>query len=80
MKGMDAYVHLCFRNNHPMEHQARESGHLGDTIFLQVHPDVLKWPGVRFTPDVSNKSGVEACVIEKAIGLIDFEVLYTLTN
>ena len=74
------YVHLCFRDNHPMEHQVRGSGHLGETIFLQIHPDVLKWPGVKFTPDVSNKAGVEAYVIEKAIELIDFEVLYTRTN
>lgn len=79
-KGMDTYVHLCFRDNHPMEHQARESGHLGDTVFLQIHPEVLKWQGVKFTSDVSNKSGVKACAIKEAIELIDFEVLYTRTN
>jgi hypothetical protein len=80
MKGLDAYVHLCFRDNHPMEHQARQNGHIGEAIFLQVHPDVLNWSGVQFTPDVSNKSGVDAFSIEQARGMIDYEVLYTRTN
>src|ERR1700678_2645905 len=38
IKGMDAYVHLCFRATHPMEYVAREAGRIGDTIFLQIHP------------------------------------------
>ena len=36
-KGMDRYIHLCLRDNHPMEHVARENKHIGDTIFLS-HP------------------------------------------
>ena len=80
MMGMDHYVHLCFRNNHPMEHVARTDGRIGDSIFLEVHPEVLQWEGVRFTPDVANKSGVQSYTIEEAKGMIDFEVLYTRTN
>ena len=80
MKGMERYVHLCFRDNHPMEHNARRDGRIGDSIFLQVHPEVLQWEGVRFTPDVANKSGVQPYTIEEAKGMIDFEVLYTRTN
>lgn len=80
IKGMDAYVHLCFRNNHPMEYLARQEGRIGDTIFLQIHPDVLTWDGVLFTGDVANKAGVETHTIEKARQIIDFEVLYTRTN
>ena len=80
IKGMEQYVHLCFRNNHPMEHVARRDGRIGDSIFLQVHPEVIQWEGVRFTPDVANKSGVQSYTIEEARGMIDFEVLYTRTN
>ena len=80
MKGMDQYVHLCFRSTHPMEFRAREEGRIQDSIFLQVHPDVLQWEGVRFTPDVSNKSGVSVHTMEEARDLIDFQVLYTRTD
>jgi hypothetical protein len=42
MSDMDRYVHLCFRPNHPMEYLARQDGRIGDTIFLEIHPAVLK--------------------------------------
>ena len=80
MKGMDEYVHLCFRNSHPMEYVARQAGRIRDTIFLQIHPDVLHWEGVKFTLEVSNKSGVKTYTMEQAKKLIDFEVLYSRTN
>ena len=80
MKGMEHYVHLCFRANHPMEFRARENGRIVDSIFLEVHPKVLQWQGVMFTPDVANKSGVQTHTIEEARDIIDFEVLYTRTN
>jgi hypothetical protein len=79
-KGMDEYVHLCFRANHPMEYVARAEGRIGDTIFLQIHPDVLAWNGVKFTADVSNKSGVSVHTMEEAREMIDFEVLYSRTD
>jgi hypothetical protein len=80
LKGMDKYVHLCFRNNHPMEFVARQEGRLTDTIFLQIHPSVLQIPGVLFAPDVSNKAGVKPVPIGEAAKLIDFPVLYTRTD
>jgi hypothetical protein len=80
IKGMDEYVHLCFRNTHPMEYVARQDGRIKDTIFLQIHADVLLWDGVKFTPDVSNKSGVKVYTMEQAKKIIDFEVLYTRTD
>lgn len=80
MKGMDEYVHLCFRATHPMEHVARQEGRIADTIFLQIHADVLLWDGVKFTAEVSNKSGAEFYSIEEAREIIDFEVLYTRTD
>jgi hypothetical protein len=80
MRGMGSYVHLCFRSNHPMEFLARQDGRIGDSIFLEIHPSVMQFPGVMFTPDVSNKGGVQAVPIAQATELIDFEVLYTRTD
>jgi hypothetical protein len=79
-KRLDEYVHLCFRPTHPMEFVARSEGRIGDSIFLNVHPEVLQWDGVLFTPDVSNKSGVQAYAIKQAAEMIDYEVLYTRTD
>jgi hypothetical protein len=79
-KRMDEYVHLCFRPAHPMEFVARQEGRIRDTVFLQIHPDVLSWDGVLFTADVANKAGVATHTIEEAKAIIDFEVLYTRTD
>lgn len=80
LKGMGRYVHLCFRSNHPMEYLARQDGRIGDSIFLEIHPSVMQFPSVMFTPDVSNKADVEAVPIIQATELIDFEVLYSRTD
>ncbi|MEP1208646.1 MAG: DarT ssDNA thymidine ADP-ribosyltransferase family protein [Rhizobiaceae bacterium] len=80
MNGVDGDIHLCFRNNHPMEHVARQEGRLGDTIFLRINASVLQWTGVRFTSDVANKADVVATPIADAESIIDFEVLYTRTD
>ena len=63
-----------------MEYLARHEGRIGDTILLQIHPEVLQWEGVRFTAGVSNKSEVLTHSMEEAKFIIDFEVLYTRTN
>jgi len=80
IKGLDRYVHLCFKSQHPMEFIARAEKRIEDSIFLNVHPDVLHWDGVLFTPDVSNKKGVSAYPMSEAAEMIDFEVLYTMTD
>lgn len=79
-RGLDEYVHLCFHPTHPMEFVARNEGRINDSIFLNVHPEVLQWEGVLFTPDVANKSGVQAYAFDEAIDMIDYEVLYTRTD
>jgi hypothetical protein len=78
--GLDKYVHLCFRSNHPMEFVARQDKRITDSIFLQIHPEVLYYDGVLFTDDVSNKAGVQTHSIEEARKFIDFEVLFTRTD
>jgi hypothetical protein len=78
--GLDKYVHLCFRKQHPMEYRAKQDGRIVDPIFLEIAPDVLAIPSVLFTPDVSNKSGVKQYTVEQALKMIDFEVLYKQTD
>ncbi len=77
-KGMGGYVHLCFRSSHPMEHTARQDGRIENSVFLEIDPSVLQFPEVRFTPDVSNKSGVSSVPIAEAKN--DYEVIYTRTD
>lgn len=79
-RGLDKYIHLCFRSNHPMEYVARHDGRIIDSVYLEIHPDILRKDGVMFTVDVSNKSGVEAIPLAEALEIIDFEVLYTRTD
>jgi hypothetical protein len=63
-----------------MEFVARQDKRITDSIFLQIHPEVLYYDGVLFTDDVSNKAGVQTHSIEEARKFIDFEVLFTRTN
>lgn len=75
-KGLDTYVHLCFRANHPMEYIARcREGRIQRSIFLEIDAAVLDFDGVLFTEDVSNKHGVEPRSLDEAEELIDFEIL-----
>jgi ssDNA thymidine ADP-ribosyltransferase, DarT len=78
--GLDEYVHLCFRHKHPMEWAAKQDGRIKESIFLQIRLEVLKRDGVVYTPDVSNKSGVDICSLDDARKLIDLEVLYSWTD
>jgi hypothetical protein len=80
MFGMDQYVHLCFRTNHPMEFIAKQEGRIERTTWLYVEPSVLRLDGVMYSHGVSNKSGMVIRPIRDAIGLIDFEVICTLTD
>jgi hypothetical protein len=75
--GMDRYVHLCFKPNHPMEHLATKEGRITKSTFLRVDPAVMYLPGAQYSPGVSNKSDIELCSIEDAKAKIDFEVLYS---
>jgi hypothetical protein len=79
-RDLHKYVHRCFKNNHPMEHVARQQGRIGDTIFLQIHPSVLEWEGVLFCPMMANSNNATFHSMEEARGMIDFEVLYSYTN
>ena len=75
-KGMDRYVHLCLRRNHPMEYIARTDGRIKSSYFLEIHEKVLKIENVKFTDAVSNKTGTQTYSIKQAMEIIDFDMLY----
>jgi hypothetical protein len=76
IKGVDAYVHLCLMDQHPMEYVARSNGHLGRTRFLRVSVEVLSFPGVMGCSDVANKTGVAIRPIEQALDSMDLQILF----
>jgi hypothetical protein len=78
--GMDGYVHLCFKGDHPMAYIARKEGRMKETRFLQISPDALTAKGVRLTAGVANRTGVEVLDFQKASEVMDFEVIYARTN
>ena len=78
--GMDEYVHLCFRQQHPMEFKARQEQRIVDSVFLEIDPSVLQAEGALFTEEVSNKSGCVRYTLDDAVSRIDFEVLYSRTD
>lgn len=80
MFGMDRYVHLCFRTNHPMEFRARQEGRIERTSWVYVEPTVLSLNGVMYSAGVSNKSDMVILPIGQAVELIDFEVICTRTD
>jgi hypothetical protein len=81
-RNLHRYVHLCFKSSHPMEYIARQEGRINDSIFLEVHPAVMQWEGVRFTAAMANTNNIQFYTLDEArsLSLIDYEVLYTRTN
>jgi len=78
--GVDSFVHLCFCKSHPMLHIAKEDGRISDPEWLKIDKSIILHPEVRFTADVSNKSGIPVLDHEAAKREIDFEVIYKRTN
>lgn len=56
-----------------MEYQREQEGK--EFVWLKIDLDVLNFPGVKYTKDVSNKSGVQLLSEEKAIAYYDFEAM-----
>lgn len=83
--GMDAYVHLSLRNEHPMEFRARVDGRIEKSIFVPVSSEVLDTEGVRFVPGMSNKKGIATYPLEEALRdghleELDLNALYHFIN
>ena len=76
-RGLDAFVHLCFRDNHPMAF-ARQG--CNTIVFLTISCNVMFYDNVLFTNDISNKRGVELFSIDEFENKIDCEVLFHQTD
>ncbi len=75
-RGLDAYVHLCFNDNHQMEYRAKEDGRIGESKFLKIDTDILDLDEIMYSPGVANKTGTQIVPISTAIKQIDYEILY----
>lgn len=78
--GVDAYVHLCFFSEHPMEWRAKKEKRIEETLFLRIDPAILHQPGVLITTEVSNKSGAMGLAVPDALDALDLEVIYRRTD
>jgi hypothetical protein len=78
--GMDAYVHLCFFSDHPMEWIARQQGRIEKSLFLQVSPEVLRIPNTLIVDAVSNRADAMPRPAEEMISKLDLKVIYTRTD
>lgn len=79
-KGVDEYVHLAFRQEHPMLYFARRDERITEPVWIKFDPGILLQDNVRFTADVSNKTGVPLLDAKQAAEQIDFEVLFSFMD
>lgn len=79
-KGLDQYVRLCFKKQHPMEFRAREEGRIRETAWMKVSSDIILNPEVRFSIGVAYMDGVEMIDHQRFAREMDFEVLYCWTD
>lgn len=77
IKGVQEYVHLTFVDDHPMLFTAKRKRSIPDPIWLKIDSSILLEDNVRYTAEVSNKTGVPILLPEEAKNEIDFEVLFT---
>jgi len=78
MFGMDEYVHLCFTTKHPMAYLATKDGRIERLHWLYIDDPaaVFKIDGVRYTAEVSNKSGATLYSVDEAREMFDDCALY----
>lgn len=79
-RNLHKYVHLCFKNKHPMEYVAKADGRIKESVFLSIDRIVLTWPGVLFTAGMANTNNIEFHHMDAARAIIDYEVLYDYTD
>jgi hypothetical protein len=61
MFGMDEFVHLCFRMQHPLAYLASQDGRVAKLqwIYIDDAQGIFELEGARYCPEVANKSGVD---------------------
>lgn len=78
--GMDAFVHLCFFDEHPMEYLATREGRIDESKFLRISPEVLLSEGVKICDRVANRSDALPKPAAEMVDLLDLQVIYTRTD
>ena len=72
--GLDKYVHLAFREFHPMEYKARQEERIGETRFLKISSEVINFGGALVTASVANKTDAEYYYIKGSSAYIPYEI------
>jgi hypothetical protein len=75
--GTSHYVCLCFTQNHPMCHVARNDDRKLDPVYLQIEPGIIQAPGVMITNAPSNQNGIQKVPAVRALDILDLDVIYT---
>ena len=70
--GLNEYVHLCLFKNHPMKYRLEKDSPERNFHWLAINLSVLDFENVKYTDDVSNKSGVRLLSENEAIRCYDF--------
>jgi hypothetical protein len=78
--GLDKYVHLCFFDQHPMEHNKQKEGIIHSSRFLKINPIVLQWEDVKITLAMANKKGTALLTLEQAMEKIDSKIICEWTD
>jgi hypothetical protein len=80
--GMDAFVHLCFTDNHPMAFRLQERKPDANLTYLRIDCAILYQPGVMFATGVGYANDAQTVTLAVAVerNLIDYQALYTWTN
>ena len=73
-KGLDQYVHLAFREAHPMEYIARCEGRIGKTKFLKISSEVINLGGALVAPSVANSLNAVWYDIEGSSEHVPYEI------
>jgi len=74
--GLNKYVRLAFNMNHPMEYRARQDNRIKNTIWLKIDTKIIFQEGVKFSNEVSIKSGTKIYDISDIQKDLDSETLF----
>ena len=79
-KGISGYISVCLTRDHPMCYAVKKKERIANPIYLHIEPNELLREGVMFAFDIANKANVPILPLNKALGCMDIEVLYTRTD
>jgi hypothetical protein len=80
VRGIDAYISLCFTQNHPMKYVAQVDGRLPNSRYLKIKPEALRIPGAQIAFGIANATDTVILPLTEALSHLDTEVIYRRTN